>query len=328
MENAITPIFILSLPRSGSTLLQTILATHHEVDTTPEPWFLLPIFYSLRSKGIYTEYNHSMANKAIKEFCSFLPEGKADYYEAINSFGLTLYKKLSQDSQYFLDKTPRYHVISEEIIEAFPEGRFIILFRNPLSILASILSTWKPIHLYRFDLYKGLESLLRTAENFSEKFFLLHFEKLVDNPTYELRRLCEYLDIKFHEDMVTYLNEDIVPRGKYGNPSRHYSSQKNNYKEISKEPIEKWKDTLSQNRIKKFWGRRYLRWIGEERVNQMGYDFSKISKELEDLTPGWSKSGEDLLRIFRGLLSIIVEPEIIRQKLKKLPSTKEILPHQ
>jgi hypothetical protein len=40
-----TPLFLLSLPRSGSTLAQRILAAHGGIATTSEPWILLPYLY-------------------------------------------------------------------------------------------------------------------------------------------------------------------------------------------------------------------------------------------------------------------------------------------
>jgi hypothetical protein len=41
-----TPLFLLSLPRSGSTLAQRILAAHAGIATTSEPWILLPYLYA------------------------------------------------------------------------------------------------------------------------------------------------------------------------------------------------------------------------------------------------------------------------------------------
>jgi hypothetical protein len=41
-----TPIFLLLLPCSGSTLAQRILAAHEGIATTSEPWILLPYLYA------------------------------------------------------------------------------------------------------------------------------------------------------------------------------------------------------------------------------------------------------------------------------------------
>ena len=73
-----TPLFLFSLPRSGSTLAQRILAAHGGIATTSEPWILLPYLYTLRDNGIYAEYNHRSLISAIEDFYEMLPGGRED----------------------------------------------------------------------------------------------------------------------------------------------------------------------------------------------------------------------------------------------------------
>src|SRR5688500_15750036 len=63
-----TPLFLLSLPRSGSTLAQRILAAHEAIATASEPWILLPYLYTLRERGAYAEYNHRVLVRAVEDF--------------------------------------------------------------------------------------------------------------------------------------------------------------------------------------------------------------------------------------------------------------------
>ena len=55
--NEIRPIFIFSLPRAGSTLVQRVLAAHDDIATTSEPWILLPFLFSTKEQGVYAEYS-------------------------------------------------------------------------------------------------------------------------------------------------------------------------------------------------------------------------------------------------------------------------------
>lgn len=67
MNKTIVPIFIISLPRSGSTLLQNILSNNSEISTTSEPWILIPLisFY----KGDYkSKTNPHLAKEAVSDF--------------------------------------------------------------------------------------------------------------------------------------------------------------------------------------------------------------------------------------------------------------------
>ena len=67
MSENISPIFLYSLPRSGSTLLQRMLADNPVIATASEPWFLLPIVYSTKSSGVYAEYSHFCVPIALED---------------------------------------------------------------------------------------------------------------------------------------------------------------------------------------------------------------------------------------------------------------------
>ena len=61
------PLFILSLPRSGSTLLQRVLANHPDVATTPEPWVLLPMVYGHTDPDTPAEYDERTCAGAVSQ---------------------------------------------------------------------------------------------------------------------------------------------------------------------------------------------------------------------------------------------------------------------
>ena len=119
----VAPIFIFSLPRSGSTLLQSLVASHPDVGTASEPWLLLPLVYGRRVRGVHAEYRHRLAAAAVDEFIRQLPRGRSSYNEAVRDVVLRLYTEASgENRRYFLDKTPRYHLIVNEIADLVPEG--------------------------------------------------------------------------------------------------------------------------------------------------------------------------------------------------------------
>ena len=101
---------------------------------------------------------------------------------------------------YFLDKTPRYHLIIDEIITVFPQAKFILLWRNPLSVVSSIMSTWAEgrwnLHHYRVDIYAGVENLINAAVKYEDKMFTMRYEDLTKNCTEKLEECCQYLDLQ------------------------------------------------------------------------------------------------------------------------------------
>ena len=90
MSTEPTPLFLLSLPRSGSTLAQRILAAHEPIATASEPWILLPYLYTLRERGIYAEYSHRVLVQAVNDFCAVLPGGRNDYVAEVRRLALRL----------------------------------------------------------------------------------------------------------------------------------------------------------------------------------------------------------------------------------------------
>lgn len=274
------PLFILSLPRSGSTLLQRVLAADSQIASVTEPWVLLPFAYTLRERGIRAEYSHQLAHAALNDFLRELPNGRRDYLAAIGAVMNELYQKAAKGGRvrYFLDKTPRYALIANEIFEIFPDGKFIVLWRNPLAIIASMIETWGRgrwnVSAYEVDLFDGLANLIDSYQSHSEKLLAIQYESFLQSPEMELSRISEYLSVKLDAELLKRFQQ-VQFAGAMGDPTGI-----KNYSEVDVAPLEKWKATIN-NPLRKAWCRRYLRWLGEERLKIMGYGFNELSRDLD-----------------------------------------------
>jgi hypothetical protein len=324
-QSNITPIFVFSLPRSGSTLVQRILALHPDVSTVSEPWILLPYLYTLKKSGVYAEYAHFGVVRAIEDFCQVLRNGKNDYLAEIRELTLRLYAKASKsNAQYFVDKTPRYHLIVEDVIELFPEGKPIFLWRNPLAVVASIIETWGKgrwnIYRYKVDLFTGLENLLATYEARRDSLYSVKYETLVINLEAECQRLFDYLGLRFDPDWLENL-ADIKLRGSMGDPVGT-----SGYETVSREPLEKWRFTLS-NPVRKAWCRSYLRWIGAQRLSLMGYDQDLLLDELKAAPTGLHHVASDILNLVGSVIMYVVEPHILKHKVRDAKGWQDIHLH-
>jgi hypothetical protein len=307
----VQPVFIFSVSRSGSTLVQRIVAAHEGVATAPEPWILLPHAYSLRQKGVDAEYFQHLLATAVEDFWTRLPRGEADYLEGIREFALGLYEKASEEgATHFVDKSPPYCLVAEEIMRIFPEGKFVFLWRNPLSVIASMIETWGPWRptFMTADLFVGLPRLLAAREAHATRSHALKFEDAVagDRETWEA--LMRYLEIEFDEAALTGFAE-VEIEGRMGDPTgrRAYSS-------LSSDPQQKWRATLA-NPVRREWCRRYLRFLGEERLAAMGYDLGQLSEELSALPPGRDGLATDLWQVARGIAQ---EPVRVRTRNRRL----------
>jgi hypothetical protein len=321
------PLFLFSLPRSGSTFCQRILASHSGISTVNEPHFLLPFLYSNKDSAVCSTYNHHFASYAVQDFCANLPNAEADYLNEIKELALRLYHKTAPNNgaRYFLDKTPKYHFIVEDIIELFPEGKFIFLWRHPLSVVASIMQTWKGgnwnIYHFDVDLYQGIDRLVRTFCEYQEKVCAIRYEDVVLKPEETWKHVFKYLDLQFAPEILEKFSE-VKLEGRVTDPN----SRKKDYQKIQEAPLHKWKQTMS-NPLRKAWSRRYLRWLGEERLNIMGYSLQELLIEVDELPSGYKHMGTDLYQMPLGSAYHLFELQLIKQKIKQWRSGERFYMH-
>lgn len=275
----VVPVFIFSLPRTGSTLLQRLLAAHPEVSTTAEPWILLPLFYGRRERGAVAEYGHRSQVRALEDFLQHLPRGDADIDEAIRTYALALYQKAaSPGSRYFIDKTPRYHLIAEDIIRVFGDSaRYLFLWRNPLAVVSSIVATWGggrwKFNPYYVDLFDGLVALTDVYQRRASLAHALTYEGLVNDPQRELAACLQHIGLDPDDELVDRLST-VRLDGRMGDPTgvERFSS-------VSTQSLDSWK-TVLVGPYRRAWSRHYLTWIGPERLRVMGYDSAHLLREL------------------------------------------------
>lgn len=321
-----TPVFLFSLPRAGSTLLQRILGAHEDIATTSEPWILLPFFYTLKPAGVYSEYSHSAATLAIEDFCRLLPAGQADYRNELHDFAMRLFQKAARrPARYFLDKTPRYHLIADEIVDSFPEAKFIFLWRNPLAVLASIVDTflkgkWN-VHDYKIDLFDGVDNLVRARARAGNRAITLRYEDLIERGAESVSNLLKFLELPDRPELIEKFST-VELHGRVGD----YTGTKD-YSQLSREPLEKWKSVLN-NPLRRAWARRYLNWIGAERMVAMGYSLQPMLDELNALSMTGVNLGPDFIQSIYGILCEIFEPEIIKRKLALRHDWRKIHVHR
>ena len=291
------PVFLFSLPRSGSTLIQRVLALHSQIDTVSEPWILLPYLYSLKKEGICAEYGHFMLQEAVSDFCNKLPNGQEDYLAEMRMFVLNLYRHASSsNSIYFLDKTPRYHLIVNEVFQLFPQEKYIFLWRHPLALIASIIDTWADgkwnLFRYEVDLFQGLGNLIDAYSRNQDISYSLRYEDFLLNQEDELKKIYQYLDLP--SDLSFRLTDVPELKGRWGNPPKAKK-----YKTLSKDPLNKWKATLS-NPLRKAWCKKYLMWIGKDRLKIMSYELDELLDELTTIPTDFRSVHSDMIRMTYG----------------------------
>ncbi len=304
-------IFVICSPRSGSTLLQYMLASNSQLHTLSEPWLLNHLVYGLRKDnglkplGIEAEYDALLSNSSLAKFLQKLPSGVFTYFEGVRKMAAHIYSKALQDTgkKYFVEKSPRYYYIIPELFMLFPNAKFVFLIRNPMTQFGSIMSTWakngdwETLRRFRSDLFDAPQLLsegLKTYGNFSS---FVRYEDLVTKPEAEIRKVCDYLKIDFEENMINYGEKVGKLKGYFlglGDPStvKKHNKPVPNY-------IDNWIERFDTPQ-KLYFAKSYAQHLGKANFEKLGYSYENIlkkisEKEIDDkkVIKNWSLITED-----------------------------------
>jgi hypothetical protein len=278
-------IFLLSQPRAGSTVLQRVLGSHPDVHTVSEPWLMLHPLYALRREGHEAEYNARTAHRALRSFLDALPGGEAEYLEAIRLLAGHLYGRalVASGRSRFLDKTPRYYLVARELVRIFPGARYVVLLRNPLAVLHSIVRTWigdnwLRLAEYRADLLEAPAALLEVPRLAGAGAVTVHYEAFVRDPAAEAHRLCQALGLPARPEMVDY-GRAALPRWRLGD-SQHVH--------VHARPVETyadaWVGALGEPQLWRV-ARDYVEALGPELLAALGYPGDELRALLDRHRP-------------------------------------------
>jgi hypothetical protein len=194
-ENIPTPILILGMPRSGTTLVEQIISNHSKVTAAGELRFL-------------------------KMFGSSLAEGKVevsgDKLRTARNQYLNELIKLSVGRPFVTDKMPSNFFYIGLICSALPEAKIIHVKRNPA---ATCWSNYKQNFAvkglgYSYDLLDVVhyfqmyeELMLFWDEHYPGKIYHLDYEQLTTDQESETKKLIQYLGIDW-EDACLFPEEN------------------------------------------------------------------------------------------------------------------------
>lgn len=263
------PIFLLSLPRAGSTLVQRLLLADGRCATLGEPGLLLRLLgnedHAMVRRATYWE---SLVEAARTDMRAAWPGFDAAYRLGVADLMRRIYAGLAGDKAWFLDKTPRYTLIAEEIFQTFPEAKFIVLWRHPLAVAASICSTyrggrWCPEE-FEIDLCEGLDRLHQFSRDHRGAICEIRYENLVADPGPELEKLGAYLGWDHLEEVAQRALPESAG-GSLGDPTGVAR-----YRRISPDSRDAWIGQID-NWYRRRWCRRY--WTPERAARLAELDY-------------------------------------------------------
>lgn len=184
------PVFVLSPPRSGSTLLRVVLNSHSQLHA--------PIETHVRRLAV------KLTTKPTEHAMETLGHNTADVEHLL--WDRLLHRELVlSGKETLVEKTPSNVFVWKRLATCWPDARFIFLMRHP----ASIAKSWhegdpeeRPMDKAVPHTLKYMQALEKARTNLPG--LTLRYEELTGEPESATRRICEFLDIPWEEGMITY----------------------------------------------------------------------------------------------------------------------------
>ena len=191
-----TPLFVVGLPRTGTTLTERIIAAHSQVVSVGETEFVQMVMR--RESGVpgVEKMSPAIVEAVAKKDAAVVSEGYMD----------TIRYRLG-DEAIFVDKLPFNVLYLGFIAKAWPGKPIVLQKRNPMDSCFSMYKqvfTWAYKYSYNLDhlgdYYIAYERLCRHwRELLGDRLVEVHYEDMVADQEMQTRRLLDELGLPFEE---------------------------------------------------------------------------------------------------------------------------------
>lgn len=254
--------FIVGNHRGGTTLLQSMLASHSRIAIPPETQYFLEVWPRRERLGDLSDpvARSRVADYLQSEECAVrdlkldpadllarLDEGLTDYAELFVALLEIWAAPLGKPRVG--EKSPGHIHAVALLAELFPEARFITALRDPRAVVSSELAAewgarsvdqiarrWSRVVDRHLELSRALPE---------ERYRMVRYEDLVADPEPRLRELCAFLGEDFEPDMLDYHRR---PERELGfDPSERWKY--NTLKPLDPSRVNAWRQDLSSTQV-------------------------------------------------------------------------------
>ena len=230
-SSILCPTFLVGFPRSGTTLLDTILRSHPKIKVVEEKPMVLKMINKIKNNNLL-----SLENISPAEIQYLQEEYLSELKRHIN---------INDSSTLFIDKLPLNIINTGEILRIFPNARFILALRHPMDcVLSCFMQDFKlndamsnflnledTANLYKntMELWNQYTSVLKV------NYVAIKYEKLIKNFKPNIKIILKFLNLNWDKSLLNY-RETAIKREKISTPSYYQVIQP-----IYKHGNQRWK---------------------------------------------------------------------------------------
>jgi len=286
--------FIIGRPRSGTTLLRSILDAHSKIIVPPEYPVLLKI---LKNKPQFSYLSNRQRENFFKNVTSIVQPEYISYdllgvdKDVFFSRLCALNENISFNEAFKLfvshcsssvidekpllvgDKNPVYVFLMKKLIKQFDDASFVILIRDPRDQFASLkkfeFEATNPI-LQALRWKKLISNYERIKKKYPERVFLVSYEKVVQQPEKCISEICQFLGVEYNDDLLNF-SKLMLLQSQDNNVSLFTKYHDSLTKPLSINKIDFWKESLTCREIAK------MQYVTAQKMKMYGYEMSEES---------------------------------------------------
>ncbi|WP_160154379.1 sulfotransferase [Microbulbifer sp. ALW1] len=214
------PVFIVGVPRSGTTLLRELLSQNQEISMPRDEFQLIPKFCHKYPA------DRPLNIKEVSEIVKTVNKSAFYYHFAGRVEPLresVVYRELAEDptlynvikyillyfsenksGKYFGDKTPFNLFHLDDLSQVFPSAKIICVSRDPRDVCLSMRKAWGKSYLTAAEKWRdGIEAFFKFENQHPSDSLHIFYEELLSDTDLVMRRICDFLDIEYSSEMLT-----------------------------------------------------------------------------------------------------------------------------
>ncbi len=204
------PIFVLGMPRSGTTLVERILSSHSDVQSAGE----------LQDFGLSVKKLTQTSSSHVLDIDTLSQAYQIDFEKLGNSY-LQSTRVVTGDSKHFIDKLPFNFYYIDLITKALPNAKIICLLRDPMDTCIGnyrqLFTINNPYYSYSLNLldtakfYSRFYKLIQHFQSMHSNIKLVKYEELVASPEQQIKSLVKFCDLEWQAACIDFhLNDSPV----------------------------------------------------------------------------------------------------------------------